>query len=218
MMGMYAQRFRMRGRYGGGGRESPPTIGHDRVNYINPTINYDKFPRKIRPKRGRSNIDSDVSLNSPNRSRRCSCMENLNLTSEQLTALRRHSHDHTQEDEDAAALQQQQTDEILHASADVLTRMFTCLNTSAHPPPKDPPPLDPRYSRPGDKLVIPRHGGRYHTRPWRTRVPGALEMERKVARGASRTPPPWPPVATSGDTSGTPSRAPSDIDPLNTST
>ncbi|KAG7166543.1 Slowpoke-binding protein-like [Homarus americanus] len=55
------------------------------------------------------------------------------------------------------------------------------------------------------------HGGRYHTRPWRTRVPGALEMERKVARGASRTPPPWPPVATSGDTSGTPSRAPSDI-------
>ncbi|MPC76067.1 hypothetical protein E2C01_070468 [Portunus trituberculatus] len=152
MMGMYAQKFRMR-RYGGSGRDSPPTIGHDRVNYINPTINYDKFPRKIRPKRGRSANGSENSLSSPgNRSRRCSCLENLNLTSEQLTALRRHS-DHSREDEDGLLLQQQQqTDEILHASADVLTRMFTCLNTNAEPPPKNTTLSDPRYtSRPRDK-------------------------------------------------------------------
>lgn len=147
MMGMYAQKFRMR-RYGGSGRDSPPTIGHDRVNYINPTINYDKFPRKIRPKRGRSGGSSEMSLNSPdNRSRRCSCLENLNLTSEQLTALRRHS-DHSRDDEDGLLAQQQQTDEILHASADVLTRMFTCLNTTAEPPPKNPNNTDPRYARP----------------------------------------------------------------------
>ena len=146
MMGMYAQKFRMR-RYGGSGRDSPPTIGHDRVNYINPTINYDKFPRKIRPKRGRSANGSENSLSSPgNRSRRCSCLENLNLTSEQLTALRRHS-DHSREDEDGLLLQQQQTDEILHASADGLTRMFTCLNTNAEPPPKNTTLSDPRYAR-----------------------------------------------------------------------
>ena len=153
MMGMYAQKFRMR-RSCGNGRDSPPTIGHDRVNYINPTINYDKFPRKIRPKRGRSTNSSEMSLSSPgNRSRRCSCLENLNLTSEQLTALRRHSdHSHNHEDEDGLLLQQQQTDEILHASADVLTRMFTCLNTNAHPPPKNLALSDPRYTRqPRDK-------------------------------------------------------------------
>ncbi|KAK4305293.1 hypothetical protein Pmani_022818 [Petrolisthes manimaculis] len=149
MMGMYAQKFRMK-RYGGGGRYSPPTIGHDIVNYINPTVNYDKFPRKIRPKRGKSNHNSsEVSLTSPdNRSRRCSCLDNLNLTSEQLTALRRHSdhNTHDREDEEGWLLQQQQTDEILHASADVLTRMFNCLNTTAQPPPKHPFLPDPRYT------------------------------------------------------------------------
>lgn len=147
MMGMYGHKFRMRRGGGMGGRDSPPTIGHDRVNYINPTINYDKWPRKIRPKRGRSSENSDSSP-TPG-TRRCSCMETLNLTSEQLTALRRHSHDHSREDDDLLQ-QQQQTDEILHASADVLTRMFTCLNTSAEPPPQDRL-VDPRYNRSKDK-------------------------------------------------------------------
>lgn len=156
-MGMYAQKFRMR-RYGGEGRYSPPTIGHDIVNYINPTINYDKFPRKIRPKRGKSNhTSSEVSLTSPdNRSRRCSCLDNLNLTSEQLTALRRHSdHARDREEEEGWLLQQQQTDEILHASADVLTRMFNCLNTNAQPPPKEPFLPDPRYTHTREKAVSP---------------------------------------------------------------
>ncbi|XP_063874484.1 slowpoke-binding protein-like isoform X2 [Scylla paramamosain] len=189
MMGMYAQKFRMR-RYGGSGRDSPPTIGHDRVNYINPTINYDKFPRKIRPKRGRSANGSENSLSSPgNRSRRCSCLENLNLTSEQLTALRRHS-DHSREDEDGLLLQQQQTDEILHASADVLTRMFTCLNTNAEPPPKNTTLSDPRYARqPREKseAYSPKHGGRYSYSALEDDAAGErLEMERKVARGTTR--------------------------------
>lgn len=148
MMGMYGHKFRMRRGGTMGGRDSPPTIGHDRVNYINPTINYDKWPRKIRPKRGRSSENSDSSP-TPG-TRRCSCMETLNLTSEQLTALRRHSHDHSREDDDLLQQQQQQTDEILHASADVLTRMFTCLNTAAEPPPQDTL-VDPRYHRSRDK-------------------------------------------------------------------
>lgn len=157
MMGMCGNKFRMRQGGGGmGGRHSPPTIGHDRVNYINPTINYDKWPRKIRPKRRNGECES------PNPdTRRCSCMETLNLTSEQLTALRRHSHDHSRDDDDLLQQQQQQTDEILHASADVLTRMFTCLNTSAEPPPQDSL-VDPRYINnrsprdKGDKGHVPK--------------------------------------------------------------
>ncbi|KAK7069515.1 hypothetical protein SK128_027893, partial [Halocaridina rubra] len=147
MMGMYGQKFRMR-RYmtAQTGRDSPPTIGHDRVNYINPTINYDKWPRKIRPQKRNWSNSAEITLESPNKdNRRCSCMENLNLTSEQLTALRRHSHDHSREEEDGWSMQQQQTDELLHASADVLTRMFTCLNTNAAPPPAIQLPGDPRY-------------------------------------------------------------------------
>ncbi|XP_053636210.1 slowpoke-binding protein isoform X3 [Cherax quadricarinatus] len=186
MMGMYGQKFRMRGRHSGGGRDSPPTIGHDRVNYVNPTVNYDKFPRKIRPKKGRSSANSEVSTYSPERSRRCSCSENLNLTSEQLLALRRHSQDHSRDEVDGWLQQQQQTDEILHASADVLTRMFTCLNTNAEPPPRPPIPQDPRYTRPTE-TIFSRHGGRYSYSALEDEGAGErLEMERKAARGASR--------------------------------
>ncbi|XP_068201353.1 slowpoke-binding protein isoform X3 [Palaemon carinicauda] len=190
MMGMYGQKFRMRRHGNASGRDSPPTIGHDRVNYINPTINYDKFPRKIRPQRRWTN-SAEVTLGSPTEtSRRCSCMENLNLNSEQLTALRRHSHDHGQTEEDGWLLQQQQTDEILHASADVLTKMFTCLNTNAEPPPTNFQCSDPRY-RPSERqekqIANSKHGGRYSYSALEDEGAGErLEMERKAARGASR--------------------------------
>ncbi|KAK7069514.1 hypothetical protein SK128_027892, partial [Halocaridina rubra] len=149
MMGIYGKSMFMRAQLNR--RDSSPMIGHDRVNYINPTVNYDKWPRKLRPQRRNWSNSGDTSRGSPTPGsrdgRRCSCMDNLNLTSEQLALLQRHTHNHNEEEQ---LLLQQQTDEILHASADVLTRMFSRLNNNADPRPQfsvTDPRYDPRFKR-----------------------------------------------------------------------
>ena len=50
MFNMYRRHFAHRGR-GGFGMGSEEELGHDRFNYMNPTVNYDKWPRRLRPKK-----------------------------------------------------------------------------------------------------------------------------------------------------------------------
>ena len=106
---------------GGFGHE---TIGHDTVNYMNPTVNYDKPPRKIRPKKRRI-VDESKEVH------HCSCINILKLTPEQLNNIKENPH----ENEDCTLLQREMLDEpkdlmidsTMQQGADVLTRMFTCL-------------------------------------------------------------------------------------------
>ncbi|XP_076060361.1 uncharacterized protein LOC143036681 isoform X4 [Oratosquilla oratoria] len=171
MFGLYGQRMRMRRAGGMGGWDSPPTIGHDSMNYMNPTINYDKWPRKIRPRKWnhqREQMDLDLDTNTPREPsrRRCSCMENVDVVSEGSS--RRLHHDN----EDCWLLQQQQqTDSTLQQGAEALSRMFTCLALDQQPEP----------------ARSPKHGGRYSYSALEDDGAGErLELERKAARGASR--------------------------------
>jgi len=62
MFNMYRRRFYRgagnRGTRDGGG--SSEELGHDRFNYMNPNVNYDKWPRRLRPKKNSVTIDLEA--------------------------------------------------------------------------------------------------------------------------------------------------------------
>ena len=60
MFNMYRRRF-YRGARGGGGMDgSSEELGHDRFNYMNPNVNYDKWPRRLRPKKNSIKIEMEA--------------------------------------------------------------------------------------------------------------------------------------------------------------
>ena len=74
MFGIYGRRMRRLNM------EAKDTCGHDYYNYMNPNINYDKPPRKIRKHRKRI-INRD-----------CTCALDYDLTDQQLKNLRSQPH------------------------------------------------------------------------------------------------------------------------------
>ena len=62
MFNMYRRRFYRgpgnRGNRDGGG--SSEELGHDRFNYMNPNVNYDKWPRRLRPKKNSVTIELEA--------------------------------------------------------------------------------------------------------------------------------------------------------------
>ena len=78
MFGVYSQRMRQQRQYDAC---APQTIGHDRMNYMNPTVNYDKPPRKFRPvKPKKTQEPTEIAL--PDASKiTCACMKNIKASS-----------------------------------------------------------------------------------------------------------------------------------------
>ena len=59
MFNMYRRRFYARGGgHGYGGSEEQ--LGHDRFNYMNPNVNYDKWPRRLRPKKSSAKVELEA--------------------------------------------------------------------------------------------------------------------------------------------------------------
>lgn len=58
MFNMYRRRFYPRSRLHGHGSEEE--LGHDRFNYMNPTVNYDKWPRRLRPKKNSLKVELEA--------------------------------------------------------------------------------------------------------------------------------------------------------------
>ena len=63
MFNMYRRRF-YRGPGGNRGNRdgtgSSEELGHDRFNYMNPNVNYDKWPRRLRPKKNSVTIEMEA--------------------------------------------------------------------------------------------------------------------------------------------------------------
>lgn len=57
MFNMYRRRFYPRSRLHAGSDEE---LGHDRFNYMNPTVNYDKWPRRLRPKKNSLKVELEA--------------------------------------------------------------------------------------------------------------------------------------------------------------
>ena len=120
MFGLYSQNLHANRMQ----RNDNQLIGHDRMNYMNPTVNYDKPARKIKPRKKKIPDETQEVHH-------CSCMNILKLTPEQLNEIRENPH----ENEDCTLLQRELLDEpkdllidsTMQQGADVLTRMFTCL-------------------------------------------------------------------------------------------
>ena len=57
MFNMYRRQFYRRSRLHAGSEEE---LGHDRFNYMNPNVNYDKWPRRLRPKKNSLKVELEA--------------------------------------------------------------------------------------------------------------------------------------------------------------
>lgn len=57
MFNMYRRQFYRRSRLNAGSEEE---LGHDRFNYKDPNVNYDKWPRRLRPKKNSLKVELEA--------------------------------------------------------------------------------------------------------------------------------------------------------------
>lgn len=57
MFNMYRRRFYARSGPSNGSDEQ---LGHDRFNYMHPNVNYDKWPRRLRPKKSVAKVELEA--------------------------------------------------------------------------------------------------------------------------------------------------------------